>query len=298
MKTIQTATLIDFIWLILLASIWGSAFVGIEYALTGFDPFFVAFIRILFAALFLLLFVYFKHLSFPKDLKTWMILILIGVLNNAMPFYLISWGQQFISAGTASVMLAMGPFVALILSHIVTHDEKITFFKMVGVILGFAGVFILLGDDFLKGDHDSLYGKIALLFAVMGYISSGFLIRKISHINTIVCSTSMFLTATIMMVPFLFFISFKSMDIFSFPFLTIVYLAIIPTATASLIRIKLVQKVGVQFMSQVAYLIPLFAIFWSWVFFDVVPPLVVYVALIFIFTGLFIRKLNFSVPFR
>ena len=298
MKKIQSATFIDYFLLMLLSAIWGSAFVGIEYALTGFDPFFVAFIRIFFASLFLLTIVYIKKLSFPRDFKTWRMLILIGILNNAMPFYLISWGQQYISAGTSSVMLAMGPFVALIVSHMITEDEKITFFKIVGVVFGFIGVFVLVGDDFLKGDINSLYGKIALLIAVLGYISSGFLIRKMSHVHTLICSTSMFTTAWLIMAPFLFFVSFESFDVFSYPFLTIVYLAIVPTALASLMRITLVRKTGVQFMSQVSYLIPLFTIFLSWILLDVTPPLVVYTAMAFIFAGLFMRKLKFSVPFR
>jgi len=293
MKTIQSATFIDYFLLMLLSAIWGSAFVGIEFALTGFDPFFVAFIRIFFASLFLLTIIFFKKLSFPKDWKTLRMLILIGLLNNAMPFYLISWGQQYISAGTSSVMLAMGPFVALIVSHYITEDEKITFFKVVGVIFGFIGVFILLGDDFLKGDIHSLYGKIALLIAVLGYISSGFLIRKMSHVHTLVCSTSMFTSAWILMSPFLFFMEYESFDMMSLPFLTIVYLAIVPTALASLMRITLVRKTGVQFMSQVSYLIPLCTIFIAWIIFDVTPPMVVYAAMIFIFAGLFMRKLKF-----
>ena len=234
--------------------------------------------------------VYIKKLSFPRDKKTWLLLILIGLTNNAMPFFLISWGQQFISANTASVMLAVGPFVALIMSHFITDDEKITFFKLLGVILGFVGVFILLGDDFLTGQENSLLGKIAMLIAVIGYIISGFLIRRVSHIHTIVCSSTMFITATLMMLPFMFFISFENIAILNISFLVIIYLAIVPTATASLLRINLVQRVGVQFMSQVAYLIPMFAIFWSWIFFDTAPESIVIVALIFIFIGLFIRK--------
>ena len=295
MKQIQSATFIDYALLLLLSTMWASAFVGIEFALTGFDPFFIAFLRIFFASLFLLCVVYIKRLSFPRDLKTWSMLLLIGVLNNAMPFYLISWGQQYISAGTSAVMLAMGPFVALIVSHIIPEDEKITFFKVVGVLLGFVGVFILVGDDFLKGNENSLYGKIALMIAVMGYISSGFLIRMMSHVHTVVCSTSMFTTAWFVMAPFLFFIEYKSFEIFSYPFLTIVYLALVPTAFASLMRINLVRKTGVQFMSQVSYLIPICTIFMAWLFFNETPPLVVYTAMAFIFAGLFVRKLKISI---
>ena len=292
MNTILSPKLIDYFWLMLLSAIWGSAFVSIELALNNFPPFIIAFGRIAIASLFLLLFIYFRRLSFPKDLKTWSILILIGFLNNAMPFYLISWGQQYISANTASVMLAVGPFVALILSHFITNDEKITIFKLIGVVLGFIGVFILLGDDFLSGQKDSLYGKIAMLIAVCGYILSGFLIRKISHVHTVICSSSMFLSATLMMSPFMFLIDFGNFTILNSSFLVIIYLALVPTAIASLVRINLVQKVGVQFMSQVAYLIPIFAIFWSWVFFDTIPKPIVIIALIFIFSGLFIRKLK------
>jgi drug/metabolite transporter (DMT)-like permease len=292
MRTIQDPSAIDYIFLILLSAIWGSAFVAIEVALRGFDPFFIAFLRIFFASFFIYAFVFYKKLSFPKDLKTWSILILTGFLNNAMPFFMISWGQQFISANTAAVMLATGPFVALVFSHFFTHDENFTFFKLLGVILGFLGVFILFGADFSKSNEEGFYGKIALLIAILGYISSGFLIRKVSHVNTFILSSSVFFSAWIMMIPYLFFISFEKFDLWSNSFLAILYLGLIPTAAASLFRIELVQRVGVQFMSQVSYLIPIFTIIWSWIFFNETPNSILYIALVFIFAGLFIRKIK------
>lgn len=276
----------------LLSAIWGSAFVGIEYALTGFHPFQVAFYRISIAALLLLLFILFRKFSFPRDKKSWVMLIVLGLLNNAMPFYLISWGQQYVSASTAAVLLAVGPFIALITSHFVTHDEKINIFKLIGVSMGFIGIFILFGDDFFSGDIYGLYGKVAMLIAVMGYITSGFLIRKLHHINTLVCSCSMFLTASLMMFPFILLVPPSSISLLSYPFLTIIYLAIVPTALASLMRINLVQRTGVQFMSQVSYLIPMFTIFWSWLFFNSIPEINVWVALVLILGGLFIRKIK------
>ncbi|MEA1915458.1 MAG: DMT family transporter, partial [Campylobacterota bacterium] len=291
---IHAPTYKDYLLLILLSAIWGSAFVAIEFSVSTMPPFIIAFGRIFLASLFLLFFVFIKKLSFPKDMKTWRMLIIIGVLNTAAPFYLISWGQQYISAGTASVMLAVGPFVALLISHFLTNDEKFTIFKLIGVILGFIGVFILLGDDFLHGNQNSLYGKIAMLFAVSGYIVSGFLIRKVSHVPTLVCSSSMFITASILMFPFLFFTPLHNVEILSYPFLAIIYLAIVPTAAASLIRINLVQQVGVQFMSQVAYLIPMFAIFWAWVFFDDTPKQIIIITLILILSGLFIRNIKWK----
>jgi len=292
LKTIQAPKFIDYTFLMFLSAIWGSAFVGIEIALTGFDPFLVAFGRIALAALFLTIVVFLQRLSFPKDLNTWIILVFIGFLNNAMPFFLISWGQQFISASTASVMLAVGPLIALVASHYITHDEKFTLFKLLGVLLGFIGVFILLGEDFFIEQDNSFYGKLAMLIAIFGYIFSGLLIRKISYVNTVVCSASMFITATSMMLPFIFFISLENSFLSTEAFVAIIYLAIVPTAIASLLRIKLVQKVGVQFMSQVAYLIPMFAIFWAWVFLNDVPSITVLISLVFILSGVFMRHVK------
>ena len=292
MKTIQTATIIDYFGLILLSAIWGSAFIAIELALESYSPFFIAFSRIILATLFLFLIMQLKKLSFPTDIKTWLILILVGMLNNSIPFYLISWGQQYISPSTASIMLAVGPFIALVLSHYITHDENFTLLKLAGVIIGFLGVFVLLGDDFLNQRHDSFYGELAMLAATIGYISSGLLLRRISYVPTLVCSTSMFFTATVSMLPFIFILPLQNIELFNVDFLPIIYLAIFPTAVASLIRIRLVQKVGVQFMSQVSYLIPIFAIFWAWVFLEELPKQTAWIALFLVLLGLFIRKLK------
>ncbi len=292
MKTIQTPKYIDYIGLLILSAIWGSAFIATEIAVQDLPPLLIAFGRIFLAALFLYFIVHIKKLSFPKDLKTWILLIFIGILNNSIPFYLITWGQQFISSSTASIMLAVGPFIALILSHYITHDEKFTLLKLLGVFIGFLGVFVLLGDDFINQRHDQFYGEVAMLGATIGYISSGLLLRKMSHIPTIVCSASMFITASISLFPFVLYLPLSNIEMSISSFFPILYLAIFPTAVASLIRIRLVQKVGVQFMSQVAYLIPIFAIIWAWVFFDALPKQTAWVALILILLGLFIRKLK------
>ena len=292
MKTIQNPTLTDYIGLTILSAIWGSAFIATEIAVKEMPPLLIAFGRIFLASLFLYAMVYIKKLSFPKDMKTWAFLICIGILNNSMPFYLITWGQQYINASTASIMLAVGPFIALILSHYITHDEKFTFVKLLGVIIAFIGVFILLGDDFLNQRHDEFYGELAMLVSICGYISAGLLLRKMSHIPILVCSTSMFITGSLFLLPFILYLPLQDIELSMSSIIPIIYLAIVPTAIASLIRIRLVQKVGVQFMSQVSYIIPIFAIIWSWIFFDELPKQTAWVALFLILIGLFIRKLK------
>lgn len=294
MKDIVKPKLFDYLSLILLSAIWGSSFIAVEFALKEFPPLIIAFGRISIAALFLLILVYIKKLTFPRDAKTLFILFIVGILNNSIPFYLISWGQQYINASTAAIMLAVGPFITLVLSHFITHDEKFTLVKLLGVILGFLGVFILLGDDLINQRHDSFYGELAMLLATIGYISSGLLIRKISHVSSLICSSSMFIVATISLLPFIVLIPIENIPALNMYILPIIYLGIIPSALASLIRVRMVQRVGVQFMSQVAYLIPIFAILWSWIFFFELPKSTTWIALIFVLAGLLIRKLDLS----
>jgi drug/metabolite transporter (DMT)-like permease len=292
MNTIRTANLYDYVLLILLSAIWGSAFVAIEVAVDTYPPMLVAFGRILLAFLFLYIIMKIQNKLFPSDFKTWKFLILAEILNSDMPFFLISWAQQYVNASTAAIMMAAGPFFALILSHFVTNDEKFTITKLIGVVLGFIGIFVLLGDEFLNGKVDSLYGQLALLLSVAGYISSGLVIRKISYVPTIVSSTSLFLVSSVALLPFVLFLDFSTLPILDMAIFPIIYLAILPTAVASLMQVQIVKKVGVSFMSQVAYLIPIFAIIWSWIIFDVTPKQSAWIALLLVLGGLFVRNLK------
>lgn len=293
MKALKAVESIDYLKLLFLSSIWAGSFICIEVALQEYSFLFIAFIRIFFAALFFLPIIYFKKLTFPKDAKTWRIIILAALLNNSLPFSLLAWGQQYINASTASIVLAVGPFIALILSHFITKDEKFTFFKLLGVIFGFLGIVLLLADGFNSDNINAFYGQIAVLFASMGYIASGLLLRKLHNISSIITSSSMFICASLILFPFvLYFDTFIYESYLNTAFYALIFLALIPTACASIIRIKIIQSVGVQFMSLVTYLIPLFTIFWAWVIFDESPKDITYISLFLVLLGLFIRKIK------
>ncbi len=164
--------------------------------------------------------------------------------------------------------------------------------KLLSVSLGFLGVGVLLGGDIVNQRVDAIYGQLAILLATAGYVGSGLLIRKLKHINVVVCSTSMLLTTTVVMLPLVSLIEIVSVDFLGLSVLSLLYLAIFPTAFASLIRVELVQRTGVQFMSQVAYLIPIFAIFWAWVFLSELPSINAWLALLLILLGLGVRRLE------
>lgn len=244
------------------------------------------------AALFFLPLIFIKNLSFPKDFKTLKILFIAALVNNVIPFSLIPWGQQYISSSTTAIVLAVGPFIALILSHFTTKDEKFTFMKFLGVGCGFFGIVILLADGLTK-DISGFYGQIAVLLASFGYILSGILLRKVSYVSSLITSCTMFIFASIILFPFLLFSnSFDGINIFNESFYSLIFLALIPTAFASVLRIEIIQSVGVQFMSQVTYLIPLFTIFFAWLIFDEKADNIIYLSLFFVFLGLLIRNIK------
>lgn len=290
MSKIVKPTIVDYVALLALSAVWGTSFIAVEFSLNSYSPLFVAFTRIFLAALFLLPIFFIKRLTLPKDIKSWIILAIAGITNNAAPFFFLSWGQQYVSSSTAAIMLAAGPFFTLLLSHILTQDEKFSTIKLISVILGFAGVFVLLGDDLLNARNDSLLGELSILLAILGYISSGLLLKKVSHVSATVCSIFMFTSASLVLSPFVLVSIVDEGFSFNNSFLVLIYLAIIPTALASLLRVRLVHKVGVIFMSQVAYLIPIFTIFWAWLFFDDTPKIAALFTLILVFLGLLIKK--------
>lgn len=290
MRQLQKPTLYDYISLFVLSAIWATAFIGIEIVIEEFEIVHVTYGRVVLASLVLFPFIAFKKWILPKDLKIWFFIFLSAIFNTAVPFSLINYGQQYITSGMSALMLGFGPFITLLLAHFLTHDEKFSKNKLISIIFGFIGLVILLGTSVLAFDLEYFHGQIAVLLASLSYVTSSVLLRKIKDVSFYHLSFIMFFISTIVLTPFAFSIPFDSDTISLSTFLVLLYLGIFPTAIASLFRIQMVQKVGVQFMSQVAYLIPLFALIWAWVLLGEIPQTSTYVALVIILIGMYIGK--------
>ena len=107
----------NFFLLIILSAIWGSAFFAIKIGLNGFSPISIASLRLIIASFFLLFFFYYQNKSIKFTKKTFFLLFLIGIIGNFIPFYLISWAEQYILSSTAGLLMAIGPIITLIMSH-------------------------------------------------------------------------------------------------------------------------------------------------------------------------------------
>ena len=265
----------------------------IEVALESFSPFAIATWRIVIATAALIPLVLGMSYSFPRDPKNWLLFFVTGVLYNAVPFTLISWGQQFITSGTTSIVIASGTFISLLLSHFLTHDDRFTLPKFVGVTIGFTGVVVLTGVEVLDGSTEAVLGQLAIVAAVTLYILSSLIIRRITGVPPFVMSAGILATSCIYMAP--------AMLLFDDPFpispewssiVALIFLGLVPTAFAYLLRIQIVHQVGTTFLSQVSLLIPVFGLFWGWLFLGEIPTQASWIALILISFGMVVSQMR------
>jgi drug/metabolite transporter (DMT)-like permease len=280
----------DYISLFVLSAVWGTAFIGIEIAIENIDIIHVTFGRVLFASLFLLPILFYKKFIPPKDMGVWVLVVISALLNTAIPFSLINYGQQYITSGMSALMIGFGPFITLVLAHFMTQDEKFSFTKLFAFFFGFIGLMILLGVNILEFNIMEVEGQLAVLLASLSYSLSSIVLRKIKGISFYHLSFIMFVISTFALLPFVFSREVRIESAFDTSFLALIYLGIFPTAIASLYRIQMVQSVGVHFMSQVAYLIPLFALLWAWLVLNEIPKSSTFIALIFILLGMYLGK--------
>lgn len=284
----------DYSKLLLLSAIWGSSFICIEYALVDFKPLMIAALRICLGALTLVPIVYLLGQRLPRSARTWRLIFIIGFLYSALPFTLISWGQQFISGGTTAIALAFGPLIALIIAHFFTADDRFNLAKLLGVVIGFSGAMVLIGVEALDGSIEAVQGQLAVVLAVSCYISASILTRRLGELSSLVSSAAILFSAALYMFPLAVLID-PPRALPGLPAgLAILFLGIVPTALAYLLRIQIVQQVGSIFLSQVSYLIPLFAIFWGWLFLAEVPRTSAWIALALITTGLVVSRMKLS----
>jgi len=293
LSTIRTPTATDYLRLFALSAIWGTSFLCIAIALDDFSPLEIAIWRVLIAAAAIGGYCYLTKLSIPMTRRALRLFTSIGLLNTAIPFSLIGWGQQTVDSATTALLLAASPFVTLLLSHFLTADDRFTLPKLAGLIVGFGGVVVLLLHDLVSATG-TLSGMLAILLAAACYAGSGVLIRRLGNMSGLVVAAGTMLATAVLLLPLLFLLMpIEPTQWQSRGGMALLFLAIGPTAIAYVFRAQVVQTNGAVFMSNVGYLIPLFALLWAWIFLDERPTLIVSVAMLMIFTGLAIGRGRF-----
>ena len=283
--------LIDYILLTLLALIWASAFFNIKIATYSFGPVTIALLRVFFGAIPVLLLCFYKKIKVEAFSKDWYWFAIIGFINLVIPFFLISYGVKSVQSNLAAILMSTTPLSSTILGHYYTKNEKFNLTKTIGILIGFAGIVYLFSDNLLINESN-FFSAILILVGSTCYVIGGVLTLKIKEKKNENVTGSILIWAVIILLPLSFFIekpwtynpSIQST-------ISVIYLGLVSTGIAWLLRFKILVDNGLIFQSQVSYLIPIFGTILSYIFLKELITVKVLISLIAVVIGIyFVRR--------
>ena len=288
----REAKTIDLLLLLLLGVIWGSAFFNIKIATYTYDPFTLALVRVIFASIPLFLLCKYKKIKIEAFSVNWKPYALIGLCNITIPFVLIAIGTSKINSYLAAMLMSTTPLSGSLLAHFFTKDEKISFLKSVGILIGFFGIIVLFFDKLIINEANYIFVLITILGSTF-YSIGGILTLRLKKKGNENVTTSTTLWSVIFLIPLSF--------IFESPWnsnpslestLALLYLGVVATGVAWLIRFRILTVNGLVFQTQVAYLIPIFGVIFGYFLMDEIITWRVLISLVIIIFGIFIVKKN------
>lgn len=250
-------------WSMLLGLIvlWGTSFMFVSLSLESFSPVGVVAMRVSLGALVLTGFLWAKGLRFPRDLKSWSIFLLFGLLGNLLPFSFISFGQQSVSSGIAGLLMASMPLATMVLAHYLVPGESLNRYKILGFSFGILGVFIVMYPSLLGG-HNTLFGIILILLASLSYALNSVLVRRLPRFDPVVAGAGMLITGSLIIVPIWLFRDMPWQQTYSQQaILSLIWLGIGPTGIATLLYFAVIGNAGPTFLSNINYVVPVVAYF-------------------------------------
>ena len=282
--------LFDYLLLTLLALIWASAFFNIKIATYSFGAITIAFLRVFFGAIPVLLLCYFKDIKIEAFSKDWYWFALIGFINLVAPFFLIAYGIKSVQSNLAAILMSTTPLSSTILGHFYLKNEKFNFIKTFGILIGFSGILYLFSDNLLI-DENNFISALLILLGSTCYVIGGVLTLKISKKKNENVTGSILIWAVIILIPIVSFIEqpwnvTPRLD----SVVSVVYLGLVSTGIAWLLRFRILIKNGLIFQSQVSYLIPIFGTILSYIFLKEIITLKVLIALIAVTIGIYFVK--------
>lgn len=255
----------DVILLVLLATFWGSAFLFIKVAVAEIPPMTLAAGRVALGALILYAVMRWRGARLPLSPQLWIGATVVGLSGTVMPFFLIGWGQQSVDSALTAICMATVPLFTLPLAHVLTHDERLSVAKVIGVMIGFSGVVLLMleGSGQSSGGpvNATLTGLIAILAAAFGYALSGIIIHRLPEKDPLVTGT-MILTSGAVILLILAALTDAPWTLRpgADALLSLLVIGVFPTALATIILIRLIARAGATFVSLNNYLVPVVGI--------------------------------------
>lgn len=290
----------DWLQLIVLALIWGLSFFFTEICLRDIGPLTLAAGRVSTAAVALLAFVWLKGYRLPVRAADWRALAVMGILNNALPFSLIMWGQTSIEGGLASILNATTPLFTFVLAHWLTADEKMSRRGLAGIGIGFCGAVVLVGPDALGGLDLRSLGQFAVFGAAFCYACSAIFGRRLRHLPPAVSAAGMTAAASLALLPLAL--------VFEQPWTarpdaatwgSLLAIGLVSTAAAYILYFRILASAGATNLLLVTYLVPVSALLFGIMILGEEISLGAILGMVLIFAGLAVidgRLLNFLNP--
>jgi drug/metabolite transporter (DMT)-like permease len=254
----------DWAILLVLSVLWGGSFFFIEVAIPTVAPLTLVLIRVVLAAVFLWAFLLVRRERLMLPPGAAFALLVLALLNNVIPFSLFAWAQAEITGGLASILNATTPIWGVVVAHAFTHDEKAGPAKVVGVLLGFAGVAVMIGADLLGQIGTNALAQIACLVSTLCYALAGVWARRFRHmgVSPLAVSTGQLSAAAILMLPLV--LIFEPPWLASAPsaraWWALIALALFCTTFAYILYFRLLASAGATNSLLVTFLIPITAI--------------------------------------
>ncbi len=254
--------------LLVLSVLWGGSFFFNGLGLRAFPPLTLVLLRVGLAAIILFGVMRVMAIAIPRDRGSWAAFFGMGLLNNAVPFGLIVWGQTHIASGLASILNATTPLFTVIVAHVLTGDEKMTGGRLAGVVAGLAGVAVMIGPAALAGLGLDIAAQGACLAAALSYAFAGVFGRRFRRmgIAPLATATGQVTASTIMLIPLAALVD-QPWTLAAPPALAwvaIVGLAALSTALAYVIYFRLLATAGATNLLLVTFLLPVSAIMLGW----------------------------------
>lgn len=288
----RRANIGDWIALLALTVLWGSAFLFNELALASYSPAALVAGRVAIGAAAMWFYMRASGIRLPRTRSGWRPMAIMAVLGNLLPFLLVAWAQQHIDSAKAGVLMAIMPLFILTLAHFFVPGARLTVHKSLGFLIGFAGVVIVIGPDAASGlrNNISLWAAVAVLGAALSYAVNSIYARRLGAADPIQLSAGMLIVASLVSVPY----AAASPGAVMSPTITatvaLLILGLLSTGVATILYFRLIQGPGPTFLSLVNYLVPGWAVLAGAWFLGESLSLSAYIGLALILSGIAVSE--------
>ena len=283
----------DYLLLVVLASMFGASFMMTKVAVVDVPPATIAFSRIAIAAIIIFVAMCAVGQNLRSVASSWKMICLAGLFGNAVPFFLISWGQAKVDAGLTAILMAVMPLITLFLAHFFTQDEKLNLFKVIGFCMGLLGVAVLIGFDKLAALGDETIRQYAIMLAACAYAVHAILSKFITGLPRQATSAGVLIASALMLLPISLYIDQPwNLSISATSWWMLILLGIFPTALGTLMLFAIVERQGAGFLSQINFLVPVFGVLWAIILINETLPANAVAALIIILAGVAVARVK------